>query len=910
MIGLYLPTEPASNALPLGRNRNDVLGGFPPTYSVHSSRGELSLFHRNRSGGDIETTDGAGWIEVRGARTHNLKGIDLKISRGTIAAFTGVSGSGKTSLAFDTIFAEGQRRYFETTAPALRSVLDQLPAPDVDAVLGLPPTLSVEQHASASAGPRSTVATVSELHDYLRVLYARAGIPFCPNCGTEIHVLSADQITDEIMKLPEGEKIHLLAPMTRGKEGDLKEELLRIKREAFVRIRLDGVLGLADANLTIDPTRPHDLDMVVDRQVVRAGSRDRILESVALTLKHGDGTMIVATLDEEFNWHDRTYTSKFACPNCHTLFAELEPRTFSFNSPYGACPACGGMGVIGEESNADDEDDAQATESKIICPECHGDRLGPAGRSVKLSGVTLPELLRKTIADSAAFFEKFASEQSTIADDPNLGPILASVRSRLGFLDRVGVGYLQLERPTKTLSGGEAQRVRLAGCVGAALRGVCYVLDEPTLGLHARDVSRLMEVLEHLRDSGASVLMVEHDEEAIRRADWLVEIGPGAGTDGGRLINAAPREKFLQGPGLTAEYLTGKRVVGPKEGSLIPNGTPEHWLELAGVTHRNLKNVTLRIPINRLTAVTGVSGSGKSSLIAEVLAPAMQERLGMAGPKPGAFASLVGAEAFAKVVVVDQSPIGRSPKSTPATFLGILDELRSAFAQTKEAKARGFTAARFTFNSKAGQCPSCKGMGVHRVEVKLLGEQWALCSLCQGKRFNADALSVRFRGATISDALAFTVAEAAAFFENHPKVARRLAMLVDLGLGYLRLDQWATTLSGGEAQRLKLAYDLLREDFEGATLFLLDEPTSGLHPHDVGLLLTVLRRLVAAGHTVVAVEHDLDFISACNWAVDLGPEGGDAGGRVLGGGPPKSLIDVADNATGKALARRKQMAVQ
>ena len=849
---------------------------------------------------------------MRGARTHNLKGVDLKIPRGTITAFTGVSGSGKTSLAFDTIFAEGQRRYLETTAPALRSVLDQLPTPAVDAVLGLPPTLAVEQHASAAIGPRSTVGTVSELHDYLRVLYARAGTPFCPSCGTEIHVISAEQIADEIMKLPESEKIHLLAPVARGQAGELKEEMLRIKREAFVRIRLDGVLGLADANLSIDPTKPHDLDMVVDRQVVRAGSRDRIRESVHLTLKHGDGTMIVATLDEQFNWIDRTYTSKFVCPNCHTAFAELEPRTFSFNSPYGACPTCAGMGRLSLRESApleanDDPDDEPESKS-VVCPDCHGDRLGPAGRSVRLGGRTLPDLLRTTIGEAGVFFDTFPNHQSSIAADPNLGPILASVQARLGFLDRVGVGYLQLDRPTKTLSGGEAQRVRLAGCVGAALRGVCYVLDEPTLGLHTRDVGRLMEVLEHLRDAGSTVLMVEHDENALRRADWLVDIGPEAGTDGGRLVNAGPREEFLKGPGLTAEYLTRRRRVRAEEGATMPRNPPEQWLELVGVTHRNLKNVTLRIPVKRLTAVTGVSGSGKSSLVAEVLAPAMQKELGMAGPPPGTYASLSDAASFAKVVVVDQAPIGRSPKSTPATFLGILDELRHVYAQTKEAKARGYTAARFTFNSKAGQCPACKGMGVHRVEVKLLGEQWAPCTECRGRRFNADALSVRFKGATIADALAFTVVEAAEFFQNHPKVARRLTMLTDLGLGYLRLDQWATTLSGGEAQRLKLAFDLLREDVEGATLFILDEPTSGLHPHDVGLLLTVLRRLAGAGHTVVAVEHDLDFIAACDWAIDLGPEGGDAGGAILAEGPPLSLAVVSVSATGQALAARRQSA--
>jgi excinuclease ABC subunit A len=862
----------------------------------------LRHFRRNGSGTGIETNDDAGWIEVRGARTHNLRGVDLRIPRGTITAFTGVSGSGKTSLAFDTIFAEGQRRYLETTAPALRSVLDQLPAPDVDSVRGLPPTLAVEQHASASAGPRSTVATISELHDYLRVLYARAGTPFCPNCGTEIHVLSAERIADEIMTLPEGEKIHLLAPVVHGRTGDLKEEMQRIKREAFVRVRLDGVLGLADATLAIDPTKPHDLDMVVDRQVVRAGSRDRILESAVLTLKHGDGTMIVATLDENHDWVDRTYTSKFACPNCHVAFAELEPRTFSFNSPYGACPTCGGIGVIAEEKV--DEREESRIERRPTCPDCEGDRLGPAGRSVKLGGATLPMLMRKTIGDASSFVERFAREQIAVSSDPNLGPILDAVRSRLGFLNGVGVGYLQLERPTKTLSGGEAQRVRLAGCVGAALRGVCYVLDEPTLGLHARDVGRLMEVLERLRDSGATVLMVEHDENALGRADWLVDVGPGAGTEGGRLVNVGPQAEFLQGAGLTAEYLTGRRTVGTKEWSSSPSGPAEQWLVLGGITHRNLKNVTLRIPVNRLTVVTGVSGSGKSSLISEVLAPAMQERLGMAGPRPGPLKSLTGAEAFVKIVVVDQSPIGRSPKSTPATFLGILDDLRHVYAQTKEAKTRGYTAARFTFNGKAGQCPSCRGMGVHRVDVKLLGEQWAPCGECRGKRFNANALAVRFKGATIADALALTVAEAAEFFQNHPKVARRLAMLADLGLGYLRLDQWATTLSGGEAQRLKLAADLLRDDAEGATLFILDEPTSGLHPHDVGLLLTVLRRLVAAGHTVVAVEHDLDFIAVCDWAVDLGPDGGDAGGRILGEGPPSSLMDVLESVTGQALKKR------
>jgi excinuclease ABC subunit A len=868
--------------------------------SAHRRTVRLSFSFRILERRVIETNGSDEWIEVRGARSHNLKGVDLRIPRGRIVAFTGVSGSGKTSLAFDTIFAEGQRRYLEAASPSLRAVLDRLPAPDVDSITGLPPTLSVEQHASASAGPRSTVATGSELHDYLRILFAQCGTPYCPTCGMKIEVRSAAQVADEIMTLPEGEKIHLLSPVVRGARSDLKEELLRIKREAFVRVRLDGVLGLADANLEIDASKPHDLDMVVDRQVVRAGSRDRILESVALALKHGDGTMILATLDGEFDWHDRTFTSKFACPNCRTTFADLEPRTFSFNSPYGACPECSGMGFIhGEAMHRDSEPEAQARAetNSTVCPSCNGDRLGPAGRSVKISDQSLPQLLRMTIADASAFFAA-----NSISDDPNIKPLLENIRSRLGFLDRVGVGYLQLDRPTKTLSGGEAQRVRLAGCVGASLRGVCFVLDEPTLGLHPRDVGRLMEVLETLRDSGSTVLIVEHDDDALRRSDWLVDVGPGAGTHGGTIVNAGPRDEFLKGPGSTAEFLSGRRNFSEPEAQA--RAEPDSWLELAGVTHRNLKSVTLRIPVNRLTAITGVSGSGKSSLIGEVLAHALQQKLNMAHETPGAFASLVGAEGFGKVVVVDQSPIGRSPKSTPATFLGILDELRHVFAQTKEAKARGYTTARFTFNGKAGQCPSCKGMGVHRVEVKLLGEQWAPCNECHGTRFNQESLAVRFRGLNVADALALTVAEAAEFFQNHPKVAKRLAMLAELGLGYLRLDQWATTLSGGEAQRLKLAADLIREDAMLPTLFLLDEPTSGLHFLDVEMLLKVLRKLVGAGHTVVAVEHHLDFIRACDWAVDLGPEGGDAGGMIVAEGPPESLMEVPESETGNAMKVR------
>ncbi|QDU62510.1 UvrABC system protein A [Planctomycetes bacterium Pan216] len=914
-------------------------------------------------------------ISIRGARTHNLRNVDLDLPHGKLTVITGVSGSGKSSLAFDTIFAESQRRYIECLAPFSRHVLRRLERPDVDDIRGLPPSISVSQTASSSNNPRSTVATLTDIHHYLRLLYARVGDVFCHRCGTPMQALSIDEMLDRIEALPDGERLHVLAPLVRGRKGSHREEFLKIRREGFVRARLNGSISMVDGPIELDPTKPHDLEMVVDRQIVRPEMRERMTESLQTALKHGGGTVIIA-VDREGEWVDHLFNSRYSCGACEVSYAEIEPRTFSFNSPHGACPTCQGLGtrldfveeaVIPDPTRSltggavvpfrtkggkataallkslktwangpswlerpvaempeevrhelwngsdkypglrkllqqadlkqdeDDDDPFAAFRRTLPCPDCDGTRLGPIGRSVTIGGVAITTLLGQSVEEIRGVLASMdlKPEKRAIA-----GPILRDLDSRLGFLKRVGVGYIALDRPVATLSGGESQRIRLASCLGAGLNGACYIVDEPTAGLHARDTSRLLGVMEDLRHGESTVLVVEHDANTIRRADVVVEIGPGAGSEGGTILRSAPLEAFLDEEGLTADYLSGRRQVVSEPRT--PSEDPTSWLTIRGVRHHNLDDVTAAIPLQRLVAITGVSGSGKSSLVVDCLAPAIRRALDLGGPPPGAFDVLEGVDQIGRLVVVDQRPIGRTPRSTPATHVGVFDEIRALFARSRQAKLRGFPATRFSYNHKSGQCPECKGMGALRVSIPSLGDEFHPCPACRGQRYNRATLQVRYRGCSIADVLELSIEAAAEFFVDHPRVAPILKTLVDVGLGYLKLGQWGTTLSGGESQRLKLARDLGRER-EATTLYMLDEPTTGLHFHDVARLYAVLRGLVDRGHSVVLIEHDLDLIRASDWILDLGPEGGSHGGRIVAQGPPDIVAQSTESITGAAL---------
>jgi excinuclease ABC subunit A len=925
-------------------------------------------------------------IQIRGARTHNLRSIDIDIPRGKLVVFTGVSGSGKSSLVFDTLCAEGQRRYIESLSPFIRQFLDQLPRPDVDSIEGLPPTLAVAQSGLGRAKhPRSTVATLTEIHDYLRILYSRAGDLFCPSCQRPLGQQSADEILNTIMNLPAGSRLHLLAPIVRGRKGQHQDALDRIRREGFVRARIDGIIVSIDDWPMIDPTRPHDIEMVVDRQIVRADNHARLADSITTALRLGQGTLIVShAVSAAENPTDLLFNTRLACVECGISFRDLEPRTFSFNSPYGACPDCQGLGIVQELSREKVIPDprlslldgavlpfqtatgkiaahfkqdllAWATEPSLLstpfaslatqiqdelwtgndqfqgiepriraallseddsarewawnyandasCPTCQGDRLGPEGRSVRIGSHTLPAYLRLSISQARQQLDptNIRADRVTLA-----APLIEEIQKRLSFLERVGVGYITLDRPVWTLSGGEAQRIRLASAVGSGLQGVCYVLDEPTTGLHARDTHRLLDVVEEIRDQGSTVLMVEHDEQAIQRADWLVDIGPGAGPQGGSVVAQGPPELFLPSDSITADYCAGRNSIQrPATTRLFSPPSAEVLLE--GVHHRNLENLNVRIPLGKLVAITGVSGSGKSSLILDVLLPAWRSLLAGTAVTPRC-QRLVGWEAIQAIVEVDQRPIGRTPRSCPATFVEIMDPIRHVFAQTKEAKLRGIKAGRFSFNSKEGRCPECEGLGARKVDISFLPETYTLCRTCRGKRFNKQTLSLRFKGKSIGDVLDMTVQQAIDDFANHPRIARPLATLASVGLDYLALGQWATTLSGGEAQRLKLAKELARPKSE-PTLYVLDEPTTGLHFQDVDRLLILLSRLVDEGHSVLVIEHHLDLIAAADWIIDLGPEGGSAGGKIVAQGTPEDLIKNPASATAHALAHRKGPAI-
>ncbi len=856
----------------------------------------------------------AGHIRVRGARVHNLRGVDVDIPRQRLTVITGVSGSGKSSLAFDVIHAESQRRYLESLSAETRARVGVWQRPDVDVIDGLPPTISVGQSAG-SASLRSTLATTTEILDYLRLLFARCGEARCPKCARPLSARTAQEIVEQILSLEEGRKVLILAPLVRGKRGAHREVFESIAKSGFVRARVDGDMIEASQPPTLAKTKPHTIEAIVDRIVVKAGLQTRLRESVELALKHGDGTVVLSEQTTD-GWHDHAYSSRFACAECGVSFSELEPRTFSFNSPHGACLKCRGLGVLVAEESDHDAISAKQSERTELCPECEGTRLNPFARGVQFRGITLPELLGRTVSDAATIIADW--QGSDVSESRILDRTLPAIRQRLEFLIRVGAEYLTLDRPTRTLSGGEYQRARLAACLGSGLVGACYVLDEPTVGLHPKDTAAMIGTLRDLRDQGNTVLIVEHDPDVMRSADHLIDLGPGAGADGGLVIaSGSPSEVAKNPQSVTGRFLACSLddVDESLRGSNASHGvTRLQWLTLSNVSVHNLRDVSVKIPLGALTAITGVSGSGKTSLVHHALVPQVRETLtrsvseGSSSDRRGnpSLTLRVGDETdfIARLVEVTQSPLGRTPTSNPATYSGIWDEVCKLFSQLRDSKLRGFRASRFKFNSPSGRCEACRGRGVQRVRLQLLPDVFVACPTCRGDRFNAATLQVRFHGLTAADVLRQRIDEASDVFANVPRVASVLKTFREVGLGYLRLGQSATTLSGGEAQRVKLATELSRES-TASTLFVLDEPTTGLHPVDVERLLSLLRRLVSAGHTVVVIEHHLDVIAHADWLIDLGPDGGSRGGEIVAEGSPADVVARGIGHTAKALSKAR-----
>jgi len=927
-------------------------------------------------------------IAIRGAREHNLRGIDVAIPRDRLVVITGLSGSGKSSLAFDTIYAEGQRRYVESLSAYARQFLDQLAKPDVESIEGLSPAISIEQR-TASRNPRSTVGTTTEIHDHLRLLYARIGEPHCWVCGRPIASQSVQQMADRVLALPEGTRVELLAPVVRGRKGEYKKELEAFRKQGFARVRIDGESFELGEEIALARQARHDIDLVVDRIAVRPAARPRLAESIETALRLAEGLVRIDVGPGREAW---LLSESNACPSCGVSFPELAPRLFSFNGPHGACPRCGGLGTRDEFDPARIVPDAERPLAAAIepwgagrrqpayyaqllaslashfevtletpwrelpeavrrgilhgtadeisfalerrgrkqrvarrwdgvigelerrreaasevgelarfasprpCSECGGSRLRREARAVTVGGLGIDAFGRLSIAEVAAFLDALAlpAAKRAVAER-----ILREIRERLRFLIDVGLDYLTLERASVTLSGGESQRIRLATQVGASLLGVLYVLDEPSIGLHPRDNRRLLASLVRLRDQGNSVIVVEHDEETIRAADWVIDMGPGAGIHGGEVVAEGPPAAITAQPrSLTGDYLAGRRRIPVPAARRSPGA---RWLVLRGCAEHNLKAIDLRVPLGLFTVVTGVSGSGKSTLVNDTLHRALAQRLHGAEQPVGRFASIEGLDGVDKVIDVDQSPIGRTPRSNPATYTGALDGIRRIFAQLPEARVRGYGPGRFSFNVKGGRCESCRGDGILRVEMHFLPDVFVVCEVCRGRRYNRETLEVRYKGKSIADVLELSVEEAVAFFENFDSVRRPLQTLHDVGLDYLHLGQPATTLSGGEAQRIKLSRELARKG-TGRTVYILDEPTTGLHFADVERLLGVLQRLVELGNTVIVIEHHLDVVKSADWVIDLGPEGGERGGAVVAEGAPERVAAEPASHTGRALA--------
>jgi excinuclease ABC subunit A len=840
-------------------------------------------------------------IIVRGAKVHNLKNIDAFIPRDQLTVITGPSGSGKSSLAFDTIYAEGQRRYVESLSAYARQFLEQLSKPDVESISGLSPTISIEQRTT-SYNPRSTVGTVTEIYDYLRLLYARIAKPYCWNCEKPIRSQSPQQIVDHILSSKEGTRLSLLAPIVRGRKGEYQKEIHQLRQRGFVRVRIDGeVFDLSD-EISLDKNKKHEIDVYVDRLVIKGDLGilgTRVSESVELALKLGNGMMILES-QEGSNHTETLMSEQFACPDCNISYPEPEPRTFSFNSPMGACSKCDGLGVDprtpDEESNSDIEEEyadlplahLEATPETNPCPSCLGARLRKESLHYKLGEKNIAELCGQSVTEVARFFETLSitDRQRQIADR-----ILKEIRERIGFLNEVGVGYLSLSRSAQTLSGGEAQRIRLATQIGSSLVGVIYVLDEPSIGLHQRDNEKLIATLTRLRDLGNTVIVVEHDRDTIERADWVLDLGPGAGTLGGNLVAAGTVKQVLESKkSLTGKYLRGDLEIRvPK---IRRPWTPENSIQIEGAKQNNLKNVSAVIPLGVLTCITGVSGSGKSTLILDTLYRHLIHTLYKVKTGNLQFDAIRGVEHIDKVIDIDQSPIGKTPRSNPATYTGLFSLVRDLFAHLPDSQVRGYSPGRYSFNVKGGRCEACEGDGVTKIEMHFLPDVYVQCEVCKGKRYNRETLEIRYKGKNIAEVLEMTGADAYEFFDAIPSIKMKLKVLNEVGLGYLQLGQSATTLSGGEAQRIKLCKELSRRS-TGRTIYILDEPSTGLHFDDVNKLLSILQALVDQGNTVIVIEHNLDIIKVADHIIDIGPEGGVGGGQIIAAGTPEEVVKTA-----------------
>ncbi|HEU4341172.1 MAG TPA: excinuclease ABC subunit UvrA [Candidatus Binatia bacterium] len=837
-----------------------------------------------------------GKIVVKGARVHNLKNIDVALPRDSFVVITGVSGSGKSSLAFDTLYAEGQRRYLESLAADTRQFFQQLEKPDVDSIAGLSPTIAI-QLTSAVSSPRSTVGTMTEIYDYLRLLYARVGQPTCVQCGRDIRVQTTGQIIDRLLLLPAQTRIVVMAPMVSASRGEAEEKLRDVARQGFVRVMIGGKLHELSQEIRLETNPPYQVDLIVDRLAVRDGIERRLADSVEIASRFGDGVIKVAVgaANDSPPAEVLVFSQKFACVVCGTSLPEITPRLFSFNSPHGACPACGGLGVDAAPRRGPGE--AVQNAQGAPCPRCHGTRLKPESLSVKLGGRNIAEVTALPVGEAVDLLRqlKLGEKESVIG-----AKVLDEIVSRGRFLIQLGLGYLTLDRPSFTLSGGEAQRVRLATHIGSGLAGVLYILDEPSIGLHQRDNRRLLAILERLRDCGNSVLVVEHDQETIMAADYVVDMGPGAGVNGGEVVaQGTPAELMDIAASLTGQYLSGRTQINVPATRRKATGDV---LVVHGARENNLKNLTVEFPVGAMTCVTGVSGSGKSSLIMDTLYNAMAQRLHHSRARAGEHDALIGWQQFDRAVGVDQAPIGRSPRSNPATYTGAYEQIRDLFAQLPEARVRGYKADRFSFNVRGGRCDACAGDGIIRIDMYFLPEVFVPCDVCKGRRYNRETLEIKYKGLSIADVLDLTVNQALELFNAIPTLAEKLRTLRDVGLGYLRLGQPAPSLSGGEAQRVKLARELARKS-AGRCLYVLDEPTSGLHFNDVKQLLEVLGRLTGSGNTVVIIEHNLDVIKSADYIIDLGPEGGANGGWIVARGTPEEVARAAGSYTGEYLKR-------
>jgi len=826
-------------------------------------------------------------IIIKGAREHNLKNIDVEIPRDKLVVITGLSGSGKSSLAFDTIYAEGQRRYVESLSAYARQFLEQMGKPDVDSIEGLSPAISIEQK-STSHNPRSTVGTVTEIYDYLRLLFARVGRPYCFQCGEEITAQTVQQMVDAIAGLAEGTKFHILAPIVRGRKGEYRKELLDMRRAGYVRARIDGKLVDLGDDIALDKQKKHTIEIIVDRLVMKAGDAlmRRLADSVETSLKLAGGLVGVLTEDGK----TLLFSEKLACIRCGVSYPEITPRIFSFNSPHGACPACDGIGYAVLPGCPEEEDFTQLE----VCDVCHGARLRPESLSVKIAKQSIAEVTRQSVRAAADFFGtlKFTEREMVIAHR-----ILKEIRERLGFLVNVGLDYLTLDRAAATLSGGEGQRIRLATQIGSGLVGVLYILDEPSIGLHQRDNRRLLQTLLRLRDLGNTVVVVEHDAETMMAADYILDMGPGAGSQGGHIIAQGTPKQVMGDPNsLTGQYLRGVQAVSVPQRKRKPKG----FLSVVDAWKHNLKNVTVKFPLGMLTCVTGVSGSGKSTLVLEVLFHSLSQLLYHKKPKIDGCKDLHGVLALDKVIDIDQSPIGRTPRSNPATYTGLFGYIRDLYSNLPESRVRGYKPGRYSFNVKGGRCEACQGDGLIKIEMHFLPDVYVTCEVCKGQRYNRETMEILHKGKSIADVLNMTVDDALEFFEHIPLIKAKLQTLHDVGLHYVKLGQSATTLSGGEAQRVKLSRELSKRA-TGRTLYILDEPNTGLHFADVQRLLDVLDRLVETGNTVLVIEHNLDVIKNADWIIDLGPEGGDRGGEIVAEGPPKDIAKSKRSYTGQVL---------